>query len=95
MIADLAHKTARSSLVGMAGRGRPRRDPSAGPPSFHLGLRFDTKRGDLMLKLVELANERAVEHGIPATVTPSSLAYLWISERLEVEAAKLDGKKRR
>src|SRR5256885_10187559 len=30
----------------------PPRDPSAGPPSFHLGLRFDKRRGDMLLRLV-------------------------------------------
>jgi len=74
--------------------GRPPRDPNAGPPSFHLGLRFDQKRGEQMLRLVEAANARAREHGIPANVTPSSLAYLWISERIAEEIQKLDRRRR-
>jgi hypothetical protein len=72
--------------------GRPPREPG-GPATFHLGLRLNDHRRDQLLRLVEMANDRAREASVPANVTPSSLVAMWIFERLDEETAKL-GKKR-
>ena len=77
-------------------RGRPSKDPTTSPAgrhAFHLGLRLNDHRRDQLLRLVDAANERARAAGIPATVSPSGLVTLWISERLDEETAKL-GRKR-
>lgn len=69
--------------------GRPRKDPtSVGPANYHLGLRLSDERAAKLKVLVERANERAREAGVPAHVTPSSLVSLWIAERIELELAK-------
>jgi hypothetical protein len=60
---------------------------------FHLGLRLNDHRRDQLLRLVEAANERAKEAGIPSTVTPSGLVTLWIQERLDAETAKAAARK--
>lgn len=92
---DLAGERACSSLGHMAGKGRPRKDPTAGKPSVHLGMRIDKERAAKLDDLVEDANRRAREHGIAATVTKSSLVLMWIGERIEAEHPKLEPRKKR
>lgn len=53
-------------------------------------MRIDSERARKIRALVSELNDRAVEHGIPATVTMSSLVLSWISERLEIEFRLLE-----
>jgi hypothetical protein len=70
-------------------KGRPPADPDAvGSAVYHLGMRFDARKRDALLMLVDAAIERAREAGVPDAVTPSSLVALWIRERIELEVAK-------
>lgn len=75
----------------MAGKSR---DKGAGgavtsPEGMHLGLRLGPRRAVQLRALVERANNLARSVGLPATVTPSSLAMMWITERLDAEESQL------
>jgi hypothetical protein len=52
-------------------------------------MRFDARRRDLLLALVDAANERAKDAGVPGNVTPSSLVAMWIRERIDEEAKRV------
>jgi hypothetical protein len=75
-------------------RGRPPREPAEGPMVLHLGLRFTARRAAELRRIVDAANQLARDAGIPAVVTPSGLAQMWINERLAEEIAKLARDKR-
>jgi hypothetical protein len=69
--------------------GRPRIDPDS-VASFHLGLSFSNTLRTGFLRLVEKANERRAAEGLPGKITPSSLARVWIEERMLAELQRLD-----
>jgi hypothetical protein len=72
--------------------GRPRIDPDS-VATFHLGLSFSDALRDEMLRLVARANERLVAQGLPGKVTASSLARVWIEERMLAELQQLAAEK--
>jgi hypothetical protein len=67
-------------------RGRPASDPDAvGPLDYHLGLRFDQRRGEQIRLLLVVANRQVRGRRAGPKVTASSLVARWIRERLDAE----------
>jgi hypothetical protein len=67
-------------------RGRPPSDPDAvGPLAYHLGLRFDERRGEQLRLLLEVENRDRRDRHTKAKMTASSLVARWIRERLDLE----------
>lgn len=71
-----------------AGKGRPLREPGAGPARYHLGLRYTDAARDQLLAVQDIYNSKLNELGLLPNVTVSSMVKRWIDERLKAEVEK-------